>query len=210
MKKFLKGIIFENPIFVLALGLCSSLAVTTKFENAYMMGICLLVTLVCSNIIVSIIRNLVPDNVRIPVFILIIGTFVTIIELLMGKYLPVLYKALGVYLPLIVVNCIVLGRALAVASKNKVSTSIVDALKIGLGYTFALMLIALIREVLGSGSITLMDSISTLTGYRFIIKLPSAVCFPLSVFTSPAGAFLTLGLLTGLVNKIKEGHNESN
>lgn len=208
--KILKGIIFENPIFVLALGLCSSLAVTTKVENAYMMGICLLVTLIISNVIVSIIRKLVPDNIRIPVFILIIGTSVTIIELLMGKYLPVLYKALGVYLPLIVVNCIVLGRALSVASKNNVLTSFADAIKIGLGYTFALILIALVREVMGSGTITIMDSISTLTGYRFIIKLPTTLFFPLNIFASPAGAFITLGLLTALVNKVKEGHNESN
>ena len=208
--KILKGIIFENPIFVLALGLCSSLAVTTKVENAYMMGICLLVTLFCSNGIVSLIRKIVPDNIKIPVFILIIGTFVTIIELLMGKYIPVLYKALGVYLPLIVVNCIVLGRALSVASKEKFFTSLADAIKIGLGYTLALVLIALVREVLGSGTITLMDSISTLTGYRSIIKIPSTTFFPLNVFASPAGAFITLGLLTALVNKIKEGHNESN
>lgn len=208
--KILKGIIYENPIFVLVLGLCSSLAVTTKFENAYMMGLCLLVVLFFSNIIISLIRNLVDDSIKIPVFILIIGTFVTIIEILMQHYIPLLYKSLGIYLPLIVVNCIVLGRALSVASKSDVKTSMQDAIKIGLGYTFALMLIALVREVMGSGEITLMDSISSITGYRSIIKLPTTVSFPMSVFTSPAGAFLTLGLLTGLVNKIKEGKHGSN
>lgn len=210
MKQILKGIIEENPIFVLVLGLCSALAVTNKFENAYIMGLCLLIVLIFSNVIISLIRKLVPDNVKIPVFILIIGTFVTVLELLLSKFIPSAYKTLGVYLPLIVVNCIVLGRALSVASKKDVKTSFKDAITIGLGYTFALCLIALIREVLGSGTITLMDNISSLTGYRSIIKLPTNNIFPMSIFSMSSGAFLTLGLLSGLINKIREDKNESN
>lgn len=208
--KIIKGILYENPIFVLILGLCSALAVTTKFENAYMMGLCLLFVLFCSNIIISLIKSLVPDNVKIPVYIVIIGTFVTILELLLSRYIPDLYKSLGVYLPLIVVNCIVLGRALSVASKSSVKESMADAIKIGLGYTLSIMLIALIREVLGSGTITIMDSISSFTGYKEIITIPSTIIFPMPIFSSPSGAFLTLGLLSGLINKIREGKNESN
>lgn len=210
MKQILKGIIEENPIFVLVLGLCSALAITNKFENAYIMGLCLLIVLIFSNIIISLIRKLVPDNVKIPVFILIIGTFVTVLELLLSKFIPAVYKKLGVYLPLIVVNCIVLGRALSVASKKDVKTSFQDAITIGLGYIFALCLIALIREVLGSGTITLMDNISSITGYRSIIKLPTNNIFPMSIFSMSSGAFLTLGLLSGLINKIREDKNESN
>jgi electron transport complex protein RnfE len=112
MKKFFKSIIDENPIFVSILGLCSALAITTKFENAYLMGICVIIVLLFSNIVISLIRKLVPDNVKIPVFILIIGTFVTIVEILLKEFVPELHKVLGIYLPLIVVNCIVLGRAL--------------------------------------------------------------------------------------------------
>lgn len=210
VKKILKGIINENPIFVLVLGLCSALAVTTTFEDGYMMGLCLTVVLVFSNVIISLIRHLIPDNVKVPVFILIIGTFVTILEMVLEDYLPSLYAALGIYLPLIVVNCIVLGRALSVASKHNVKDSFVDAVTIGLGYTVALMLIALVREVLGSGTITLMDSISSLTGYRSIIKIPSSNIFPMLVFTTSGGAFLTIGILGGIINKVRRNKHASN
>lgn len=211
MKKFLKGIIDENPIFVLALGLCPTLAITTKFENAYIMGLCVLLILLFSNIVVSLIRKIVPDNVKIPVFILIIGTFVTIVEILLQKFVPTLYSVLGIYLPLIVVNCIVLGRALTVASKSKLLVSIVDALKIGIGYALAIMVIALVREVLGTNTITLMDSISSLTGYKAVYKiLPDMVIFPMNILVTPAGAFLTLGILLAVFKKIKGGKHESN
>lgn len=210
MKRLLNGIINENPIFSLSLGLCSALAVTTKFENAYMMGICVLVVLVFSNLVVSLIKKIVPDSVRIPVYILIIGTFVTIIEILLKNYIPALYKALGIYLPLIVVNCVVLGRALDVASKESVKNSLLDALGIGLGYTFAIMLIALFREVLGTNTITLMDSISSITGYRAVYKiLPTTNIFPMSILVTPTGAFLIFGLLAGIINYVRGLKRES-
>lgn len=211
MKKFLKGIIDDNPIFVLALGLCPTLAITTKFENAYLMGICVLIVLLFSNITVSLIRKLVPDNVKIPVFILIVGTFVTIVEILLKDFVPELSKILGIYLPLITVNCIVLGRALTVASKESVGKSILDALKIGLGYTLGLMIIALFREVLGTNMITLMDATSALTGYKAVYKiLPDIIIFPMNILVTPAGAFLTLGILLAIFKKIKGGKHESN
>lgn len=210
MKTILNGIKNENPIFVLMLGLCPALAVTTKIENAYMMGLCVLTILLFSNLIVSLIKKIVPDSVRIPVYILIIGTFVTIIEILLQAYIPALYKALGIYLPLIVVNCIVLGRALSVASKESVGKSLLDALGIGLGYTASLILIASVREILGSSTITLMDGLSSLTGYRAIYKLPTTNLFPISFLTTPAGAFFTLGIIIGIINYVRGDKNGSN
>ncbi|HHW69348.1 MAG TPA: electron transport complex subunit RsxE [Tenericutes bacterium] len=205
MGKIKDKIIYENPIFVLILGLCSSLAITTKFENAYIMGICVLLVLLFSSTIVSLTRKIIPDNVKIPVYIIIVATFVTSIEIVLIKYVKDMYDILGVYLPLIVVNCIVLGRCLTVASKEKVLTSIKDALGIGIGYTIALMIIASIREILGSNTITLMDSISSLTGYKAIYTiLPNSKIFPIPFFNSPAGAFITIGLLMALFNYLKE------
>lgn len=212
MKRILNGIIKENPTFVLLLGLCPALAVTTKFENAYLMGLCVFIVLLFSNIIISLIKKFVSENIKIPVFILIIGTFVTCLEMLLSKYVPNLYEALGIYLPLIVVNCIVLGRAIEVASKESVKNSILDAIGIGLGFTFAISLIALIRELFGTNTITLMDSISSVTGYKAIYTniLPSTNILPMSILVSPCGAFLCLGLLIALFNKIggkKDGAN---
>lgn len=204
MKKTLKRIITENPIFVLMLGLCSSLAVTTTVERAYLMGLSVLIVLLCSNIIICLIKKLVPNNVKVPVYILIIGTFVTILEMLLGYYAKPLYDILGIYLPLIVVNCIVLGRAISVASKENLKTSILDAISCGVGYTFALVIIAFFRELIGSGTITLMDSISTITGYRAIYRIyqPNTI-FPFSIFGMEAGAFLCLGILMAIFNFIK-------
>lgn len=211
MKTILNGIINENPIFVLTLGLCPALAITNKFENAYLLGICLMVILLFSNFIISIIKKLVPDNVRIPVYILIIGTFVTIIEILIDMYVPVLQTSLGIYLPLIVVNCVVMGRAMSVASKKGTGTSILDAIGIGIGYTGALLLIAFVREVIGTGTITIMDSISSLTGYKLILELPTNNLFPINIFAGPAGAFITLAFFVALFSKIKGGSTrESN
>ena len=175
------------------------------------MGLCVTVVLIFSNFIVSLIRKLVPENVRIPTYILIIGTFVTILEIVLDRYVPALYKSLSIYLPLIVVNCIILGRALTVASKSKVGTSILDGIGVGIGYTLAITIIALIREVIGSNTITLMSDISSLTGYISIYKniLPEGI-FPFIILKEPAGAFLTLGLLMALINKIKGGKHESN
>jgi len=213
MKTIYNGIIKENPTFVLLLGLCSALAVTKTVESAYLMGICVLVILIFSSFVISLIRKLVTDSVRIPVYILIIGTFVTIVEVLLKEYIPDLYSALGIYLPLIVVNCIVLGRAMVVASKENVGKSVLDAIGIGLGFTLAITIIALIREILGTNTITLIDSISSFTGYKAIYKdiLPSTDIFPISIFTTSTGAFLTLAFLIALFNKIKGGKkNESN
>lgn len=210
MKRIINGITKENPIFILTLGLCSALAVTNNFENAYVMGICVLLVLVFSNLIISIIKKIVPENVKIPVYILIIATFVTIIEIIMQKYLNKLHEILGIYLPLIVVNCIILGRAIQVASKEKVSTSLLDAIGVGLGYTLALMLIAAIREILGNNTITLMDNISSITGYRAIYKIfPNNNIIPMNIFINPTGAFLIIGLLIALFKKIG-GKHESN
>lgn len=203
MKLIWRGITKENAVFSLVLGLCSALAVTTTVESAYMMGLCVIIVLLFSGFVISLIRKFVVESVQIPVYILIIGTFVTIVEMLLKAYLPKIYTLLGIYLPLIVVNCIVLGRSLSVYSKEKVGPSLCDALGIGLGYTFALILIALVREILGNGTITLMDQVSSLTGYREIIQIPTGEYFPISLFKEPPGAFLTLGLLMGIINFIK-------
>ena len=212
MKQILNTIIKENPLFVLLLGLCPALAVTTNFESSYMMGICFLVVIILSNITISIIKKLIPENVRIPVFILIIGTYVTVIELLLNKYLPILSEQFGVYLALIVVNCVVLGRALTVASKKSFIYTLKDSVGIGLGFTFALMIIGSIREILGTNTITLMSSISALTGYRAVYKVyPDMSLLPNPIFTSAAGAFLVLGFLIALFNAFKKGDkHESN
>ena len=205
MKTIINGIIKENPTFVLLLGLCPALAVTTKVENAYLMGLCVLIVLLLSSLIVSIIKKLIPESVKLPVYILIIGTIVTVLEIVLKNYIPTLHQILGIYLPLIVVNCIVLGRIISVSSKEKIGYSLKDALGIGLGFTLAITVIALFREVLGTGLITFMDATSSLTGYRAIYQIiPSNNLLPISILTTPAGAFLTLGLLIPLFNYIKD------
>lgn len=212
MNRIQNGILHENPVFVLLLGLCSTLAITTKFENAYLMGLCVTIVLIVSNTIISSIRKWIPSSVKTPVYILIIATLVTIIELLLQYYAKDVYDVLGIYLPLIVVNCIILGRAIAVASKQSVWKSTLDGVGIGLGYTIALMVIAFFREVLGSNTLTLMDSVSKITGYRAIYKIfPTNNLIPMSFLISPVGAFLTLGILMGIFNHFhKGGHHESN
>lgn len=196
MKIIWNGIVRENPVFVLMLGLCSALAVTTTFEQSFMMGICVLIILTISNTIISFIRSLVPENVQTPVYIVLIGTLVTILEILLKTYVPTLYESFGIYLSLIVVNCIVLGRAIQVASKNKVWKSFLDGIGIGLGYTLALMSLGAIREILGNNTITIMDKISSITGYRAIYHIfPENDVLPIDFLITPAGAFMTLGLL---------------
>ena len=204
MKKFLKGIFDSNPVFVLCLGLCPALAVTTTFENGYLMGLSLMLVLILSNAVISLIAKRIGAHIRIPAYIIIIATFVTILELLLNEYVEPLARTLGIYLPLIIVNCIVLGRALAFASRNKLGARIGDALKIGLGYTLALALIGLIREILGANTITIMDKVSSVTGYMLkyqVFDKDSVFINPL--FLTPAGAFLTLGLLIGIINAIR-------
>jgi len=209
MKTIINGITKENPVFVLFLGLCPALAVTNKIETSYMMGFCVLVILLFSNFIVSLLKKIVPESVKIPVYILIIGTFVTIVELLLQKFVPGLYQALGIYLPLIVVNCIVLGRALSVASKETFGKSVLDAVGVGLGYTIALVAIASFREVLGAGTISLIDNLSSITGVKVILNLPTTALFPMSFLTTSAGAFFTLGILSGIINYVRRDKNES-
>jgi len=188
-KEFIKGLIKENPTFVLALGLCPTLAVSTALTNGLGMGIAATFVLIGSNIFISLIKNIVPDKIRIPCYIVVIATFVTITELFMKAYSPALNRALGIYVPLIVVNCIVLGRAEAYASKSSVSNSIMDALGMGLGFTLALLLISGIREILGLG---------TFFGYKIIKNYE-----PMFIFALPSGALLVIGLLMGFLNLLK-------
>ena len=203
MKTMVNGLFKENPVLVLLLGLCSTLAITTTLENAYIMGSCVLFVLICSEVLVALIKNIVPDNVRIPVYILIIGTFVTIIEILLSKFLPKVHEVLSIYIPLIIVNCIVLGRCLSIASKKSVAYSFLDAFGVGLGYTLALILIAFIRELLGSGTITLIDSLSSLVGFKLIIEVFDKAYLP-QFLVGPAGAFLVVGFLLALINFLKD------
>lgn len=183
----LKGIIKENPTFVLVLGMCPTLGTTTSAINGMGMGVATMAVLIMSNFVISCIKNLIPDKVRIPAFIVVIASFVTIIQMLMEAYVPSLYASLGVFIPLIVVNCIILGRAEAFASKNGPIDSILDGVGIGLGFTLSLTVIGAVRELLGSGSIF---------GFSFGIE----DYMPL-VFVLAPGAFLVLGYLMALFNK---------
>lgn len=203
----MKKIIHENPIFVLLLGLCSALAVTTKVENAILMGCCFIIVMFLSSTIISIFKRWIPNNVQIPVYILIIATIVTILEILLSHFAPAIDKVLGIYLPLIVVNCIVLGKCMSVASKSSVIDSMKDALLTGFGYLFALLMIALIRETLGSGTITLMDASSVITHKKLIIELYKNLnLLPLSILVEPSGAFLVIAFLIALFQKKGEKH----
>jgi electron transport complex protein RnfE len=193
-KELAKGIIISNPVFVLALGLCPSLAVSSNLDNALGMSAGVLFVLLGSNIIISLIRNAVPDIVRIPVFIVIIATFVTVIGLLFEAYVPSLYDSLGIYLPLIVVNCIILGRAEAFASKNRVLYSVADALGASIGFMLALVLIAIFRQILGTGGLSVF-------GVE-LFTLPVLGDHPMLFFILPPGAFLVIGLLLALFRRL--------
>ena len=188
-KNFSKGFIKENAVFALFLGLCPTLGVTTSAINGLAMGLATTFVLVMSNLVVSVIKNLIPDKVRIPSFIVIIAAFVTVVELVMKGYVPALFDALGLFIPLIVVNCLVLGRAEAFASKNTIWSSLVDGMGMGLGFTMALTVLGAVRELLGSGAF-------------FGMKLISGDA--LLLFILPPGAFIALGYLIVLANMIKE------
>ena len=182
--EFTKGIVKENPIFVLMLGLCPTLAVTTSLQNAVYMGMAVIGVLTCSNCIISIIRGIIPKEIRIPCFIVVIASFVTIAELVMKGYAPAeVNEKLGIFIPLIVVNCIILGRAEAFASKNGVLASVLDGLGSGLGFTLAVAVVSIIREVLGNGSI-------------WGLKLTESFV-PATIMVQAPGAFIVLGLLLG-------------
>ena len=194
LQEFSKGILKENPTFILVLGMCPTLAVSTTAENSFMMGLAATIVLVLSNVIISLLRKLIPEKVRIPAYITVIAGFVTIVQLLMKAYLPELNKALGIYIPLIVVNCIILARAEAFAAKNNSWYSLLDGLGMGLGFTLAITLIGIIREFLGSGAIF---------GLQIIKNIPMP-----SVFVMPAGAFLVLGMLMALISAITHKKTE--
>ena len=190
-KEFTKGFWELNPTFKLILGMCPTLAVTTAAINGIGMGLATTFVLVCSNVVISLVRKLIPKKVRIPAFIVIIASFVTIIDLIMAGYFYELHKELGLFIPLIVVNCIILGRAEAFASKNNLAASFLDGLGIGLGFTISLTILGAIREILGNGTL-------------FGIHLLPSTYTPIIVFILPPGAFLTLGFLMAVMNKIEK------
>ncbi|MFV0366637.1 MAG: electron transport complex subunit RsxE [Mangrovibacterium sp.] len=190
LENFKKGFIKENPVFILLLGLCPTLGVTSSAFNGLGMGLATTFVLVCANIVVSLVKDFIPDKVRIPSFIVIIASFVTVVELSMQAYLPSLYSSLGLFIPLIVVNCIVLGRAEAFASKNNVLSSTIDGLSMGLGFAFALTLLGAIREFLGAG---------TLFNIRIFPET-----YGMLVFVLAPGAFLALGYLIAVINKLNK------
>lgn len=190
LKDFTKGFIKENPVLVTLLGMCPTLAVTTMASNGIGMGLATTFVLVGSNIVISLLKKIIPDAVRLPCYIVIIAGFVTLIEFLLKGYLPALYDSLGIFLSLITVNCIILGRAEIFASKNKLIPSILDGLGMGLGFTFALFIMGAVREIMGTGSI-------------FGVNIPFITENPMSIFIMPAGGFFTLGIIIAVVNRLK-------
>ncbi|WP_106830710.1 RnfABCDGE type electron transport complex subunit E [Parabacteroides pacaensis] len=189
-KILLNGIVKENPTFVLLLGMCPTLGTTSSAINGMSMGLATMFVLVCSNLVISSLKKIIPDQVRIPAFIVIIATFVTIVQMTMEAFVPALYASLGLFIPLIVVNCIVLGRAEAFAAKNGVTSSIFDGLGMGLGFTFALTLLGMVREALGTGKF-----------FGFTV-MPEE--FGSLIFVLAPGAFIALGYLIAIVNKLRK------
>lgn len=189
IKTITNSIIKENPTFVLLLGMCPTLATTTSATNGMSMGLATMFVLICSNFVISLIKNVVPDMVRIPVFVVVIAAFVSILQMLMEAYMPSINKSLGIYIPLIVVNCIILGRAEAFACKNNPLASICDGIGMGLGFTLALTLLGSVRELIGAGTL-------------FGVTLLPETCNVL-LFVLPPGAFITLGYLIAIVNKLR-------
>jgi len=183
------GIVKDNPTFVLMLGMCPTLATTTSAGNGLAMGLATMAVLMCTNFVISCMKSLTPDKVRIPVFIVVIATFVTLLQMAIKAYLPQVDKELGLFIPLIVVNCIILGRAEAFAAKNSPLASLIDGVGIGLGFTLALTLLGIVREILGAGAVF---------GYAFIPEDYNILLFVLA-----PGAFITLGYLIAIVNKLK-------
>lgn len=190
LKTFTNGLLKENPTFVLVLGMCPTLATTTSAINGMSMGLATMFVLVCSNVVISMLKNLIPDKVRIPAFIVVIASFVTLVQLAMQAYAPDIYDVLGLFIPLIVVNCIVLGRAEAFAAKNSVGLSALDGLGVGLGFTLALTLLGAVREFLGAGSIF---------GHQIYSENYVSLIFVLA-----PGAFIALAYLLAIINKIQK------
>ena len=190
LKTLTNGILRENPTFALVLGMCPTLATTTSAINGMSMGLATTAVLICSNIVISLLKNLIPDKVRIPAFIVVIASFVTMVQLLVQAYLPAIYDALGLFIPLIVVNCIVLGRAEAFAAKNNVGLSALDGIGMGIGFTLALTILGAIRELLGTGKI-----------FDFAVFPEN---YGMLVFVLAPGAFIALAYVMALVNKLKK------
>ena len=190
MKTLTNGILKENPTFALVLGMCPTLATTTSAVNGMSMGLATLFVLVCSNVVISLLKNLIPDKVRIPAFIVVIATFVTMVQLVMQAYLPAIYDVLGLFIPLIVVNCIVLGRAEAFAAKNTVGLSALDGIGMGLGFTLSLTVLGVIREFLGAGTV-------------FGLQIYSSQ-FAALIFVLAPGAFIALAYMMAAVNKLQK------
>ena len=189
LKIFLNGLVKENPTFVLLLGMCPTLGTTSSAINGMSMGLATTFVLICSNVAISLLKNIIPDKVRIPGYVVVIASFVTLLQMLMQAYLPSLYDSLGLFIPLIVVNCIILGRAEAFAAKNTALPSLFDGLGMGLGFTWALTLLGAVRELLGTGAIF------------GLTLLPSST--NMLVFVLAPGAFIVLGYLIAIVNKLK-------
>ena len=194
-KEFSKGIIKENPVLCLVLGTCPTLAVTTCATNALGMGAAATLVLVCSNLVISLLRKAIPATVRIPAYITIIAGFVTVVQMLVKAFVPSVDQALGIYLPLIVVNCIILGRAEMYASKNAVLPSVIDGLGMGVGFTFAMLLMGMIRELLGTG---------TVFEWAWLQSVTSQFYTPILIFVLPAGGFFVFGLLIALASKLQK------
>ncbi len=190
VERIYNGVIKENPTFILMLGLCPTLAVTTSAINGVGMGVSTAIVLIMSNLLISLLRNVIPDRVRIPAYIVVVASLVTIVEMFIRAYVPALYETLGIYIPLIVVNCIILGRAEAFAGKNSVGLSIFDGVGMGLGFTIGLTLIGLFREFLGSG-------------FAFGFKVTPVSYEPMAIFVLAPGAFFVLAVLTAIQNKLK-------
>ncbi|WP_370813587.1 electron transport complex subunit RsxE [Butyricicoccus pullicaecorum] len=193
------GVLLDNPVFMQTIGLCPALATTTSLSNAIGMGAAATVVLICSNVVISLLRKFIPDKIRIAAFISIIATFVTLIQMLLNAYIPSLAASLGLFLPLIVVNCIILGRAEAYASKNKVLPSALDGVCMGLGFTFALVLMGFFRELLGAGTIA-----AGIIGDKGI-QIPGLVDYPATMMILPAGGFLIMGFILAAIQKIMSG-----
>lgn len=200
VERLYNGIIKENPTLILTLGMCPTLAVTTSAINGIGMGLSSTVVLVMSNLLISLLRKVIPDGVRMPAFIVIVASFVTMVQFLMQGYLPPdLYESLGIYIPLIVVNCIILGRAESYASKNTPILSIFDGLGMGLGFTVALTVLGFLRELIGGGTILS-------TGASSLVDLTEFGYTPASIFILAPGAFFVLGILIAVMNKVKKAH----
>ena len=195
VKELTKGLWKENPIFRLVLGMCPTLAVTTSLENGLGMGVAATFVLVCSNVVVAAVRNIIPAKVRIPCFIVIIATFVTMVDLLMNGFAHDLHKQLGIFIPLIVVNCIILGRAEAFASKNPILLSIADGIGMGLGFTIGLAVLGAVREIIGAGTLTVWGDLSW--------RIPVYADQSLILLILPAGGFIALGCLLALMNHVQ-------